>query len=216
VIETLSGQPYEEYVREHVFAPSSITTARLFKIGPYDAASGEAKHYRTDGSYAEYAPGSTCDMKPPGVGAGGWAMTAKDMLHHLADVDGKGPVEILSAADRTAMTTGSSAQSTYGKGWILSGWGSCDSPWPIIQGHNGGLSGAFSDLFYLPNGMSFALIANQDATPSGFCTPIASQGQAKPAKVACGGTNQPVCADEPLARLVEILGKVNWPAYNLF
>jgi CubicO group peptidase (beta-lactamase class C family) len=216
VVEAVSGQPYEDYVREHVFAPSHITAARLFRIGPYDPASGEAKHYLTNGAYAEYVPSNTCDMKPPGVGAGGWAMSAKDLLHHLADVDGLGPTEILSQTDRQVMTTGSSANPGYGKGWLLTNWGSCGKPWSIAQGHNGGLSGAFSDLFLLPNGMSFALIANQDAAPNGFCTPVANPGSSNPGKTACGGNNQPGCSDEPLARLVEVLGKVQWPGYNLF
>ena len=219
VIETLTGEPYEDYVSQHVFAPSGITTARLFKVGPYDPASGEAKHYLANGSYAEYGkqpPLFTCDMKPPGVGAGGWAMTAKDLLRHLADVDGEGPKEILSQDDRKSMITASPVWPTYGNGWILSSWGSCTSGWSIIQGHNGGVGGAFSDLFLMPNGMSFALIANQEAPASGFCTPVASARSAPPKKVACGGPKEPVCADEPLARLIEVLGKVSWPGYNLF
>jgi len=64
--------------------------------------------------------------------------------------------------------------------------------------------------------MSFALIANQEAPASGFCTPVASARSAPPKKVACGGPKEPVCADEPLARLIEVLGKVSWPGYNLF
>ncbi|HET6840565.1 MAG TPA: serine hydrolase [Candidatus Angelobacter sp.] len=216
VIETLTGKSYQNYILEHLFAPSGITTPRLFTIGPYDPNSGEAKHYLANGSYAEYAPGATCDNMPPGTGAGGWAMTAKDLLHHLAAVDGVEPGEILAKADQTTMTTGSTANPNYGKGWQLNSWGSCTSGWSLTQGHNGGLSGAFSDLFRLPNGLSFVLISNQEATPAGFCSPVATPGKPKPAQVACGGKNQPVCADEPLARMIEILGKVKWPDYDLF
>jgi CubicO group peptidase (beta-lactamase class C family) len=216
VIETLSGKTYQNYVLEHVFAPSHITTPRLFTIGSYDPNSGEAKNYLTDGSYAEYSSGSTCDNLPPGVGAGGWSMTAKDLLHHMAAVDGVGPGEIITQADHTTMTTGSTPNPNYGKGWQLNSWGSCNSGWSLTQGHNGGLSGGFSDMYRLPNGLSFVLIANQDSAPAGFCSPVATPGSPKPAKVACGGKNQPTCADDPLARMIEILGKVNWPNYDLF
>lgn len=216
VIETLSGEPYEKYVSQHVFAPTHIINASLFKIGPYDPASGEAKHYTVDGSYAEYSPDNTCDMKPPGVGAGGWAMSAKDLLHYLSSVDGLAPADIVTSNDHTKMTTGSKSNADYGDGWQVGGWGSCNASWAIAQGHNGGLSGAFSDLYLMPNGMSFALIANQDATKNGFCTPVPKPGAPSQAKVACGGDKQPVCADEPLSRIVELLGKVTWPDYNLF
>lgn len=214
IIEALSGQSYETYVRKHVFA-SDVTEPRLFRIGPYAADSGEAKHYRADGSYAEYAPANTCDMKPPGVGAGGWAMSAKDLLRHLVRVDGLGG-EVLEKENRDKMLTPSPVWATYGRGWMLGSWGSCSSSWSIAQGHNGGLSGAFSDLFLLPNGMSFALIVNQDAASSGRCTPVATTASPSPAKVACGGDNQPGCGDEVVARLVELLGKVTWPSYDLF
>jgi CubicO group peptidase (beta-lactamase class C family) len=221
VIETVSGQTYQDYVLSHVFSASHITTPRLFTIGPYDPASGEAKHYLTNGAYAEYAPDQTCDNLPPGVGSGGWAMTPKDLLRHLVSVDGL-PGEILTQADHITMTTGSPIWPSYGKGWLLVNWGSCNSGWSISQGHNGGLQGAFSDLFLLPNGLSFVLNSNQDATAAGFCTPVATAGTPAPAKVTCctaGAacpTSAPVCADEPLARMIEILGKVTWPSYDLF
>jgi CubicO group peptidase (beta-lactamase class C family) len=216
VIEVLSGDSYESYVRKHVFAPAEISAPRLFRIGPYDPGSGEAKHYLANGAYAEYSPQGTCEMKPPGTGAGGWAMSAKDLLHFLASVDGIAPGEILKKETRAEMVTGSPVKAGYGKGWILMGWGSCNSSWTITQGHNGGLAGAYSSLFLLPNGMSFALIGNQDTPKAGTCTPVAGPGGTKPAAVACGGAKQPPCSDEPVARVIELLNSVTWPSYNLF
>jgi CubicO group peptidase (beta-lactamase class C family) len=213
IIEVLSGQSYENYVLKHVF-PSSLSAPRLFRIGPYDASSGEAKHYTASGSYAEYSASNTCENEPPGVGAGGWAMSAKDLLRHLTRVDGVSG-DVLTADSRKKMLTASAVWPTYARGWILGSWGSCNSSWSIVQGHNGGLSGAFSSLFLLPNGMSFALVANQDATAKGSCRPVATGGS-RPAKVACGGKNEPACGDEPVARLVELLGKISWPSYDLF
>ena len=225
VIERISGLSYQDFLLKKVFAPTGITAPRLFHIGPYDASTGEAKHYTASGDYAEYAPSSTCDNAPPGVGAGGWAMSAMDLLHYLTSVDGIQPGEILTTADRTAMLhrpiddnpSNSALDSRYARGWITKNWGACNAGWNIVQGHNGGLPGAYTNMFFLTEGgFSFVVITNQDSRPSGMCQPSTTAGQPKPASVACGGKNQPTCGDEPTARVVDLIRTVDWPNYNLF
>lgn len=206
VIEVLTGTSYESYVRNEVFAPSGITAARLFEIGPYDPASGEAKHYRTNGTYAEYAAANTCENEPPGVGSGGWATSAKDLLRFLVSVDGAGS-ELLSASSRATMLTGSAANPGYGKGWILDNWGWCGVSRSIEQGHNGGLAGGFSNFALLDDGFSFAVIGNQN-TGTGTCSDAA--------KTACGADGQPSCSSDSVTRLLSFLNTVDWPNYNLF
>jgi CubicO group peptidase (beta-lactamase class C family) len=224
IIERVSGKAYQDFLLKEVFGPTNITAPRLFHIGSYDPSTGEAKHYTVTGDYAEYSSSNTCDNLPPGVGSGGWAMSAKDLLHYLSSVDGIAPGEILTATNRDAMLhrpiqddpSDTALDSRYARGWITQSWGACNDGWNVIQGHDGGLSGAFSNMFFLQeNGFSFVVIGNQD-TGTGKCTPSTETGQPKPQAVACGGTNQPVCSDEPTARVIDLIRTVDWPNYDLF
>jgi hypothetical protein len=145
-------------VLSHVFNPATLTAPRLFHIGPYDPATGEAKQYNADGTYAEYvAPVDSCDNLPPNVGAGGWAMSAKDLIRYLTSVDGlPTPPDILSTTERTAMLhsprsdnpSDTALVAGYGRGWQLGSWGACNSGWNIVQGHNGGIRGGFSNMYF--------------------------------------------------------------------
>jgi len=225
VIERVSGMAYEDYVLNEVLDPKQITAPRLFHIGDYDAATGEAKHYLANGDYAEYAASNTCDNQPPNVGAGGWAMSAKDLLQYLSSVDSIKPGDILTEANRNAMLhrpmdddpSNKALDFRYARGWITQNWGACNGGWNIVQGHNGGLSGAFSNMFLLEEGdFSFVVIGNQDPTASGICQPSTDIGKPKPSPVACGGKNQPFCGDEATARVIDLIRTVNWPNYDLF
>lgn len=181
VIEKLSRQTYLDYVRSRVFKLAGLPTSgplapALFTIGPFagkNLTSGEAGHYRASGAYAEYKAENTCGNKPPGVGAGGWAMSAVDLLRWFTSVDGiPGRVpELLTTSNQTAFTAPGvpkfPAGGTYGSGLILGSFGWCGASTPITFGHNGSLRGATSDLFGFPDGYSLAVIVNQDMSGGG-------------------------------------------------
>lgn len=211
-IEALSGTGYESYLRTHVFGPAGVDDAHVFKVGPYDPASGEAKHYLANGSYAEYPASGTCDNVGPYGGAGNWAMSAKDLLQWFDSVDSNTARNVLSPSDQADMITANpptvGPNHYYAKGWITQGWGWCGSSVPIVQGHNGSVAGAYANLFALPNGFSFAIITNQQ-TGTGTCHSPSGER-------SCGGASQPRCDDDPVATLVDLLGKVNWPDQDLF
>jgi len=194
VIENLSGRTYADYVRARVFAPSGLTAPNLFKIGPFDASSREAKHYLAGGTYAEYSEAATCEKKPPGTGAGGWAMSAKDLLRYFVSVDGLPAREILTPqhlADSTTPGMATKMTSTYARSWITGSWRWCGSgARKITHGHNGGLAGAFSSMFQLEDGYSFAIIGNQDLV-------------------------QGACEDS-VTRFLNILNTIDWPEHDLF
>ena len=180
VIEKLSGRSYADYVRSRVLAPAGLATSgplapALFTIGAFTGAndtSGEAGHYLANGTYAAYATSSTCENEPPGVGAGGWAMSAVDLLRWYTSVNGRpGRVpELLTTAHQKALTTAAtpkfpSGTPPYASGWYVDGsWNWCGSSRTITQGHNGGVAGASSDLWSFPDGYSLAVIVNQDST----------------------------------------------------
>jgi CubicO group peptidase (beta-lactamase class C family) len=227
IIERVKQTSYESAVKQLVFAPAGLTEPGIFHIGPYDPSLGEAKQYLANGDYAEYFAAKTCENLPPNVGAGGWDMSAKDLLRYLTSVDGlPSPPDIVNANERTDMLH-SPAQDNpsdkglsagYARGWIIGGWGACNASWNIAQGHNGGVSGGFSNMFFLKEGeFSFVVIGNQDPTSAGTCVPSADPGnKSNPAPVACGGKNQPFCGDEETARVIDLIRRVNWPNYNLF
>ncbi len=158
VIERIKQEPYAAAMIQQVFAPVGLTQPAIFHTGPYDASIGEAKQYDKDGSYAAY---STCDNLPPNVGAGGWDMSAKDLLRYLVAVDSlTSPPDILNANERSDMLH-SPAQDDpsdkalvagYARGWQIGSWGACNVGWNIVQGHIGGISGGFSDMYFLQEG----------------------------------------------------------------
>ncbi|MGA9848008.1 MAG: serine hydrolase [Roseiarcus sp.] len=223
VIERIKNGPYAGAVMQQVFAPAGLTQPALFHTGPYDPSIGEAKQYAKDGSYAEY---DTCDNLPPNVGAGGWDMSAKDLLRYLLAEDGlTSPPDILNANERKDMLhspaeddpSDQALVAGYARGWQIGSWGACNVGWNIVQGHNGGIQGGFSDMYFLEEGgFSFVLIANQEAAASAKCTPSAPAGAPNPPPASCGGKNEPVCADEPMARIIDLIRRVDWPNYDLF
>jgi CubicO group peptidase (beta-lactamase class C family) len=182
-IEKLSGRRYADYVRSRVFAPAGLTGAgplapALFTIGDFtgtNATSGEAGHYAADGTYAAWKATDTCGNEPPGAGAGGWAMSAVDLLRWFTSIDGKpGRVpELLTPGDQRALTTAGKATKggdpNYASGIAVNTPVSfCGSSTSIIQGHNGGLPGTSSELWELANGYELAVIVN-GSSPAGVC-----------------------------------------------
>ena len=225
VIERVKKASYAPVVMQKTFAPAGLTQPAIFHIGPYAPNLGEAKQYKNDGSYAEYAANNTCDNLPPNVGAGGWDMSAKDLMRYLVSVDGRpSPPDILNSGERTDMVHSPASDNPsdktlvagYARGWQVASWGACNTGWSIVQGHNGGISGGYSNMYYLPGGFSFAMIANQEPTGAGTCTPSADSGKPNPPAVACGKSGEPGCGDEPTARIIDLIRRVDWPNYDLF
>lgn len=200
---------YSDYVRARVFGPSGITRSRLFGIGDYDPKWGEAKHYYAvddpdagslRGKFAPYPASKTCDNEPPGTGAGGWAMSSRDLLRFFVSVDGRPGREIITPEHQADMlvppTLANGTNSGYAKTWMVGGrgWGCANPPMitrPTRFGHNGGLAGAFSNMFEQSNGYSFVIMGNQ-------------------------GPRMGSCGDESVARLIPVIESVDWPEHDLF
>ena len=92
VIQRVSRQPYEQYVREHVLRPAGITGMELERRKPH-YATGEAHRYGPDG-LKEFAGGS----EPIDGPAGSWIASAVDMARFLTAVDGSRGKSLLSPA----------------------------------------------------------------------------------------------------------------------
>lgn len=149
VIEVISGQNYEAYIRNNVLNKCGI--GNTMYVG---AASGDPK--AGEGSYT---PMKNMNLQL-WAGFGGWVARPIDLLKFLNRVDGNAatPADIITAGTHTVMTTGSNKSSTYGCGWIVGS---------NTQAHNGCFDGTRSFLVELGGGISYAVIINNNATNDG-------------------------------------------------
>jgi hypothetical protein len=157
------------------------------------------------GGYASYAANATCENLPPGVGAGGWAMSAVDLLRWFTSIDGKpGSVpELLNAKNQTFLTTAGTPKTPrsppYASGMYVNGsWDFCGTPVAMTQGHNGGLFGASSELWLFPDGFAIAVILNQDTANAGACP-----NNGGPARTT-------------VKNLLGVVRKIGWPETDQF
>lgn len=148
IIETLSGESYEGYIRKNVLTPAGIGSAMYVGNADGSIRAGEGN----------YTPMTNMNLQLWGP-FGGWVARPIDLLKLLNKVDGvTPPSDILTAANHTTMTTGSGLNGGYGLGWLLSA---------DLQGHNGCHGSSRSFLMELPNGLSYAVIINSTPTNDG-------------------------------------------------
>jgi CubicO group peptidase (beta-lactamase class C family) len=152
VIERVSGQTYEAFVRQHVLAPCGITTMRLAGNGRAERRPGEATYYDQDGGDPYGIPVSRMDSH------GGWLGTPTDLLRFAVRADGLATTpDLLSAASINTMTTKSTAardkkDGDYAKGWAVND----DGTW----WHTGLLEGSTSVLVRTAAGYCWAAVIN--------------------------------------------------------
>lgn len=145
VIEKVSGKKYETYIRENVLNKSGIGSTMYVGQANGNPKAGEMN----------YTPLTNMNLQL-WAGFGGWVARPIDLLKFLNRVDGAAsPSDILTAANHTTMTTGSTLNSGYAFGWGVSG---------SLQNHNGCHGSSRSFLVELPNGVSYAVIINSKPT----------------------------------------------------
>jgi CubicO group peptidase (beta-lactamase class C family) len=141
IIEKVSGQSYETFIRNNVLTPAGIGSTMYVGL-----ASGGLKS-----TEAHYTPDSKPNMQL-WAGFGGWAARPIDLVRYLSRVDGSGtPADILKASTHDSLTKTTPLKSDYGCGWIISG---------KLQSHNGANGPSRSWLVEMDNGLSFAVITN--------------------------------------------------------
>ena len=156
IIEQVSGQDYDDYVRDAVLDPCGITAMQI---------AGNTLAERADGEVT-YDTGNT----PPNLGLpyeipvsrmdahGGWIGTATDLLRFAVRVDNFGSVpDILDGNTISTMTTPSAANPVdadpgYAMGWWVN---DIDNWW-----HDGILAGTTSFLVRSSDGICWAALAN--------------------------------------------------------
>jgi CubicO group peptidase (beta-lactamase class C family) len=151
VIEKISGQSYETYVKQAVLSRCGITR---MQIGA-ESQAAKAVHEVT---YYGSSPYSLLTHRMDAHG--GWIATPIDLLRMMVRVDGfTNKADILSVPDESAMNTGSTANPGYGLGWIVE---STD------RAHNGAMDGCMGFLVRRNDGLSYAVLVNTRAGGDSF------------------------------------------------
>jgi CubicO group peptidase (beta-lactamase class C family) len=147
VIEAVTGQSYEAYVRNNILGPSGVTDMRIAGNAASDRQWPEAMYVGKDLDHAWGMNVHRMDAH------GGWIGTATDLLQFGLRVDAfPAPPDILQPATITTMMTASAANSTYACGWGVDGSGT--------RQHNGLLPGSTSVLLRTAAQHEWAAVCN--------------------------------------------------------
>jgi CubicO group peptidase (beta-lactamase class C family) len=147
VIEKLAGVTYEQHVRDAILKRCGVTGMRIAGNTLADRAPGEAVYYGAGGQ-------DPYDMNVRRMDShGGWLATARDLARFASHVDGHSASRnILGPGSIREMTTASSANAGYAKGWAVNrvpNW------W-----HTGSLPGTTSIMVRTASGFCWAALAN--------------------------------------------------------
>lgn len=170
IIERVTGQGYESYMRSQLLAPAGITRMRIGHTLLADAAPGEVHYYSSDPPATSVFPGGGTVPWPYGGfyleamdAHGGWIASAPDLLKFLAAVDAlPGRADILSAASIGTMTARQPvwADSAY---WYALGWLVRPSNGDANWWHTGSLPGTTTLLVRAYNGLAWCALFNTRA-----------------------------------------------------
>ncbi|MBL7817794.1 MAG: serine hydrolase [Saprospiraceae bacterium] len=153
IIEEVSGQSYENFIRTQVLNPCGIGNTMYLGNADGTPKAGEAL----------YVPESKPNMQLWGA-FGGWVARPIDLLKFLVRVDGSPTKpDIITGATHTTMTTGSSLNMNYALGWSVSG---------TTQNHNGTHGSSRSFLVEMGNGISYAIIISNKPTDDNWCSKL--------------------------------------------
>ncbi|WP_375416492.1 serine hydrolase domain-containing protein [uncultured Hymenobacter sp.] len=159
VLEAVTQQPYEAWVRAHVLQPSGVLEAHLGRNRPADRLERESSYlsrYRMTSCYdpGQQVPAAYGGYQLEAMSAhGGWLFSARDLARLALAADGFGSrPDLLAPATLNAMTQPSAAAAGYGQGWMLDG----ANNWY----HTGQLDGTASLLMRTARGYTWAILLN--------------------------------------------------------
>lgn len=169
VVEEVTEQDYQAYVRETVLAPMGIHAMRFAATHREDRAPGEVTYHSTSRSPSVF-PGDPLTVPTPYgsfavpayAGAGAWIASAVDLTRFLDGIEGRGRAGFLSPGSMALALTDQWAGFGYGLGidFLLdAGSGT------LWKGHTGWF-GTSPEVLALrsDSGWAFALILNSSAS----------------------------------------------------
>ncbi|CAJ0583908.1 unnamed protein product, partial [Mesorhabditis spiculigera] len=162
LIEKVSGQTYENFVKKNIFAPADVHEIQVARPSISDRAPREVMYYMS-GTGIGFNP---YEMLPPErIGPwGGWIASPIQLLMFMAAVDGSdGREDILSEDSVNEWVKASPASNdTYGLGWSVNIMG-----FNGLQ-HDGRMPGSASMLVRLTNGLAMAVTVNKEYSERDF------------------------------------------------
>lgn len=194
LIEKISGQPYEAYVKEHVLKPLGITRMRLGKTLREGRAEGEVCYYEPRGKRARAVLGPDLGKDVPlPYGAwnleamdshGGWIASAVDLVRFGSAFDNAERCPVLKAASIGEMiarpeglaghdAAGKPKPFYYGLGWFMRPY----SNGGVTYWHTGSLDGTSTILVRRYDGLTWAVLFNTrngdpDKVPARLIDPL--------------------------------------------
>lgn len=166
ILEAVTHQPYETWVRQHVLEPSGVLeahlghnlpTARLERESDYQSA------YRMLSCYnpAQQVPAADGGYQIEAMNAhGGWLFSARDLVRLLLATDGfASRPDLLADSTIRSMTQPSVMNTYYAKGWMVNGgnW------W-----HTGCLDGTASQMVRTAGGYTWVILLNTNNSSGQF------------------------------------------------
>jgi CubicO group peptidase (beta-lactamase class C family) len=158
VIEQVTGQPYETYVRKNILAACGITTMQIAHNSHRQRASDEVIYI---GQYSEDPYKLNVNRMDS---TAGWVASATQLVQFLDHVAGApGIPALLNPETIRMMTTPPPAtpqgDAVYARGWMVSNNGA-GSWW-----HSGSLPGSTAFMIHNPDGSSSAALCNTRTQP---------------------------------------------------
>jgi N-acyl-D-amino-acid deacylase len=193
IIEHVSGQPYGEYVRDHVLTPAGISDMRLGRTRLEDRAPGEVHYYAPPGLGRSESVFWGEGYDPVAYGSyymealdahGGWIGSAADLVRFATAVDGqRGPALLTPASLRVMIDTPRPAETGIGSGWDMNpvthglGWDMTPVAGGVDWAKPGALSGSTAAWIYRGiDGLAIAFVFN--SLPDEFRQFVRDAGQA--------------------------------------
>ena len=150
MIEKVTRQKYDDYVRATVLEPCGITDMRIAANARAERAQGEVVYYAEGGADPYRQDVARTDS------VGGWIATAGDLVRFATHIE-----TVLKPATIVTMTTPSS---TSQRRHFATGWSQFAKGWPISDGgnwwYNGTITGTSAILVRSKSCLSWAALAN--------------------------------------------------------
>lgn len=168
VIERVTGQAYDAYVRSAILAPAGIQRTRLGRTQRADRAPGEVV-YHYPGTTASVFPGEGAVPWPYGGfyleamdAHGGWISSTVDLLRFITAVDGlPSPADLLAPTSidamiaRPALPEWNGSASYYAMGWSVRPTQGDANWW-----HTGALAGTNTLMVRAYHGLAWVVLMN--------------------------------------------------------
>lgn len=190
VLEAVTHQPYETWVRQQVMQPSGVLEAHLGHNLPATHLERESSYlsrYRMLSCYNPHrqVPAAHGGFQLEAMNAhGGWLFSARDLVRLVLAADGfASRPDVISPVTLRTMTEPSATAAGYAKGWMISGgtW------W-----HTGQLDGTASLVARTASGYTWAFLLNTSNGSAQFWQELRALGW------------------------TWVKGAANWPAHDLF